>query len=472
MTSVIETNRDVLFEQVEFEANSTFQTDILDWFSNPKNLYGEVTGGEQGGKSVVASKVWLERWPMDMQSNPLDGTGNGPPMLYWLIGQAYSETEREFGYIADDLQRIFGQGAVNATKIVDPGYIQVKMPGERFPRLRIETKSGQDVRKMSKDAPHGIIICEAGQCDLIVFERARGRVTPKGGWLLLVGTMEQSVGWFPTLASQWASGVDGRKSFRLPSYANTALYPGGRDDPKILSLKRDNSDDFFMERIEGIAVPPKGLVFPEFRADIHIQHCEQVEGEPIYIWEDPGYSGSYHAVEIANVIDGQVRIFDEIYMKGLITEEIVDIAMGRDWWKEPAKYGVADIAATQHQSMPAVVAVWMQKAGLYMHTKKVGIPEGIERFKSFLKIDPVTHGPKIIISPVCRGLISEFGAAPNPDDGQLRAYRWGTDREGNVVGTKPKDQFNDAIKAVTYGLVDRFGYTHNADRKKIRVKRW
>jgi hypothetical protein len=146
--------------------------------------------------------------------------------------------------------------------------------------------------------------------------------------------------------------------------------------------------------------------------------------------------------------------------------------MGRDWWKEPAKYGVADIAATQHQSMPAVVAVWMQKAGLYMHTKKVGIPEGIERMKSFLKIDPATHGPKIIISPVCRGLISEFGAAPNPDDGQLRAYRWGTDREGNVVGTKPKDQFNDAIKAVTYGLVDRFGYAYSADRKKIRVKRW
>jgi hypothetical protein len=457
---------EAVFDQVGFKPNSQFQRDIL----NAPHRFIEVTGGEQGGKSLIGTKVLLKRWIEDMANNPLDGTGSSPPILYWLIGDAYSETEREFGYISDDL-RALGLPVVD-TKRVDPGKIEVKFPDERQPRLRIETKSGRDVRKLSRDAPHGIIVCEAGQCDIVVFERAQGRVTPKGGWLLLVGTMESSVGWFPAISAQWASGVDDRKSFRLPSYANIALYPGGREDPKILDLKRNSSDEFFMERIEGIAVPPKGLVFPEFRPDVHVQQCEQIVGEPVYIWEDPGYSGSYHALEIANVIDGQVRIFDEIYMKGLITEEIVDIAMGREWWKEPAKYGVADIAATQHQSMPAVVAVWMQKAGLYMHTKKVGIPEGIERMKSFLKIDPVTHGPKIIVSPVCRGLISEFGAAPNPDDGQLRAYRWGTDREGNVVGTKPKDQFNDAIKAVTYGLVDRFGYAYSADRKKIRVKRW
>jgi hypothetical protein len=467
MTTLID-DTDLLFEQVGFETNSKFQQDILD----APQRYIEVTGGEQGGKSTIAAKLWLKRWPEDMEKNPLDGTGAGSPLLYWLIGHAYSETEREFSYISDDLKSLLGEGLVNASKRVDPGSIEVKLPGERFARLRIETKSGQDVRKMSKDAPHGIIICEAGQCDLVVFERSQGRLAPKNGWLLLIGTMEASVGWFPTLAPQWASGADNRKSFRLPSYANTAHYPGGRNDPKILELERTQSDEFFMERIEGIPVPPKGLVFPEFRADIHVQHCEQVKGEAVYIWVDPGYSGSYYAVEIANIIDGQVRIFDEIYMKGKITEEIVDIAIKRDWWKGTAKYGVADIAARQHQAMPAVVQVWREKAGLHMATKKVKIEEGTERMKSFLRMDPETHGPKIIISPKCVGIISEFGAAPNPDDKQLRAYRWDTDREGNVVGTKPKDKNNDALKATIYGLFDRFGAVDSGRRKKIRVKRW
>jgi hypothetical protein len=299
-------------------------------------------------------------------------------------------------------------------------------------------------------------------------------VAPTNGWLLLIGTMEESVGWFPTISAQWASGVDDRKSFRLPSYANTAWYPGGKDDPKILDLKRNSSDDFFMERIEGIAVPPKGLVFPEFRADVHIQQCEQVKGEAVYIWMDPGYSGSYYAVEIANIIDGQVRIFDEVYLKGKITDDIADILVARDWWKDTAKYGVIDIAARQHQGLAPIIHTWMSSvAKLFLHSKKVGIPEGIERMKSFLKMDPETHGPRLIISPKCSGLISEFGAAPNPDDGQLRAYRWGTDREGNVVGTRPKDAHNDALKAVTYGLVDRFGFTQSKkDSKTIRVKRW
>ena len=457
---------DLIFSQVGFEPNSPYQEEIL---SSP-HRFMEVTGGEQGGKSMVASKLLLKRWPEDMAKHPGDGTGQGPPILYWLIGDAYSETEREFGYISDDLTAM--GLPVSATKRIDPGSIEVKFPDERHPRLRVDTKSGRDVRKMSKDAPHGIIICEAGQVDISVFERAQGRVTPKDGWLLLIGTMEASVGWFPALASAWASGADGRKSFRLPSYANSSLYPGGKEDPKILDLKKNASDSFFMERIEGIAVPPKGLVFPEFRADIHVQQCERVVGEPIYIWEDPGYSGSYHAVEVANIIDGQVRIFDEIYLKEMITEEIVDIAMGKDWWAEPQKVGVADIAATQHQSMPPVVQVWLTKAGLYMKTHRVKISEGTERMKSFLKIDPATHAPRMIISPSCRGLLSEFGAAPNPAAGQLRAYRWRTDREGNVVGTVPEDKNNDAIKAVTYGLVDRFGYTSRANRKKIPVKRW
>ncbi|MEO1995834.1 MAG: hypothetical protein ABGZ17_11230, partial [Planctomycetaceae bacterium] len=92
--------------------------------------------------------------------------------------------------------------------------------------------------------------------------------------------------------------------------------------------------------------------------------------------------------------------------------------------------------------MAAPAEVWLKEYPLYMSSNKVRINEGIERMKSFLKIDPITHGPRLIVDPGCRGIISEFGASPNPDDGQLRAYRWGTDREGNVVGRVPKDANN------------------------------
>ena len=436
-----------LFSKLNFEPTER-QVPILDC----RKRFILVAGGEQAGKSMVASKYLVSRF-----------LETDEPGLYWLVAADYERTRAEFDYLIQDFATL-GILAEASTR-VDPGRI-VLADG-----TRIETKSAKDPRTLAMRAPDGIIGCEASQLDLDSFHRMRGRCAPKRGWLFLAGTFEGSLGWYPQLFQTWQHPTEDEQSFSLPSYSNNHLYPGGKSDPEILRLKAMASDDFFMERVEGIPVPPRGLVFPEFRPDIHISSVERVKGEPVYIWVDPGYSGSYYDVEIANVIDGQVRIFDEIYEKGKITEEITSICMNREWWREPSKYGVADIAVHQHQGMPPMYQVWMSQTGLHMASRKVGIPEGIERMKSFLKIDPITHGPRLIVDPGCRGIISEFGASPNPDDGQLRAYRWGTDREGNVVGRVPKDANNDALKAVTYGLIDRFGYTQSANRKSIPVRR-
>ena len=76
----------------------------------------------------------------------------------------------------------------------------------------------------------------------------------------------------------------------------------------------------------------------------------------------------------------------------------------------------------------------------------------------FLKLDDATHQPKMLFSPTCRGLISELGGCLSPIDNQMHVYRWQVDKEGNAVGQVPIDRWNDGIKAVVYGLVDRFGY--------------
>jgi len=467
----VDTNISILFDKVGFAPNSTYQQAILD----APHRFILVTGGGRGGKSMVAKAKWMKNWLADQEKHPEDGDGVGDPFLYWLIGKSYSETRREFFYINDDLQLLgFKKPDLDWTKRVDPGHIELKLPKDRHPRLRIETKSSSDITKMSQDPPHGIIVCEAGQQDVVVLERCQERVLEKDGWVLFIGTMEESVGWFPSLAPQWASGANNRKSFRLPTYANSTVFPGGRNDPKIVEIIANSSDQFVSERIEGIPVPPKGLVFPEFRADVHVRQCERVPGERVYIWVDPGYSGSYYAVEIANVISGQVRIFDEIYVKGKTTEDIIEICLDRDWWKEKDIRGVADRYVAQHHGQRPLQEIWVaEPARLYMNHSKEPIPigAGTDRMKTMLKMDPITHGPKFIIDPRCEGLISEFGAAPNPDDGQLRAYRWGTDREGNVIGKNPKDNNNDAIKAVIYGLIDRFGYTQRQGSSTIKVHR-
>ena len=89
-----------------------------------------------------------------------------------------------------------------------------------------------------------------------------------------------------------------------------------------------------------------------------------------------------------------------------------------------------------------------------------------------MKPDPVSNAPKIVFNRACKGILSEFGSIPSPIDGQTRAYRWRMDRDGNIVGDTPADKNNHGVKAVVYGLVDKFGYGHIGNKGFIKVKRW
>jgi len=411
-----------------------------------------VAGGEQAGKSMVASKYLVSRF-----------LETDEPGLYWLVAADYERTKAEFEYLIQDFATL--GILVEASKRVDPGRI-VLADG-----TRIETKSAKDPRTLAMRAPNGIIGCEASQLDLDSFHRMRGRCAPKRGWLFLAGTFEGSLGWYPQLFQTWQHPTEDEQSFSLPSYSNNHLYPGGKSDPEILRLKSMASDDFFMERIEGIPSPPQGLVFGEFRADLHITpDAEWSVGDPVQLWIDPGYAGAY-AVEVVQEINGQVNVIDEIYEQGLITSEIIQIAQSRPWWKDVVG-GVIDIAGYQHQAMSAPAEIWLQETGVYLAAQKIRINEGSERLKSFLKPDPISNAPKIVFNPTCKGILSEFGAIPSPMDGQTHAYRWRMDRDGNIVGDTPEDKNNHGVKAVVYGLVDKFGYGHIGNKGFIKVKRW
>jgi hypothetical protein len=418
---------------------------------NSRKRFTLVAGGEQAGKSIIASKYLLARM---FEIND--------PGLYWLVAADYERTRAEFEYLVDDFSAL---GVLKeSSKRVDPGRMLLA------DGTRIETKSAKDPRTLAMRAPDGIIGCEASQLDLETFYRMRGRCAPRRGWMFLSGTFEGSLGWYPQMHVSWSIPTEDEESFSLPSYTNTHLYPGGVDDPEIQRLKRDSSDDFFLERIEGVPSPPEGLVFGEFRPDLHVADVKWSVGDPVHLWMDPGYAGAY-AVMAVQISDDVITVIDEVYERGLVTEEIIDVCRNRPWWQD-VQYGVIDVAGYQHQAMAAPAEIWMKETGLYLSSRKILINDGTERLKSFLKPDPVSRKSKVLINPKCTGLLSEFGAAPNPFDGQTRAYRWKVDRDGNIVGNVPEDKNNHGVKALVYGIVDNYGYGYIQGRDRIPVKRW
>ena len=419
--------------------------------------------------SELAGELLYERWPEDLAR----AEANHEPLLYWLVADDYDGTRREFEAITAKFSALLGANNVVASKVVNPGTIKIKTQNGL---ILVETKSAADPRKLRMRAPYGIIGCEASQLDLETFNRIMGRAAPRRAWVLLTGTFEEgSIGWFPQIWRAWQSGADDRQSFSMPTTENFHLYPGGKDDPEILRLKADSSAAWFLERIMGVPVPPKGLVFGEFRPDLHIADVEYVPGHKVYIWEDPGYgSQSAHAIEVAQIINDRVQVFQEFYEQGIITEGMIEMVVAQPWWKERDGAGIHLVSDPHykdaHHSMTSVGEQWLKDTGLVAGGERGRINSGTERLKGFLKVDPLSGLTKIVFSPRCKGLLSEFGAGPNPFDGQMRPYKWKIDKDGQVYGDTPEDKYNHGVKAIIYGLVDRFGYVTSPDRQVIKVR--
>ncbi len=439
---MLKEQRDLIFERLGY-APTPEQAMVHDSLARIRL----VAGGERGGKSKLAS--------MDLMGRYLEGK------LYWLVGAEFEATKAEYDYICQALAEL----GINyeATKHVNPGEIRTEGG------IIIMTKSAKDPRKIMMQAPDGIVACEAAQMDFETFLRLRGRIAEKRGWLLLEGTFESSLGWYPELYTRWSvPNEEGAASFSLPTWSNTKIYPGGRTDPEIKALEAACSEDWFYERYGGVPRPPKGRVFTEFHTNIHTGMGDQFDFDPsneCFLWIDPGYAHSY-AVIVAQKKGDIIYIVDEVYERGLVTSDIITVCKQKPWWNRVVG-GAIDIAGTQHQAMAAPTEIWLQEGGIPLRYQKIRLPDGIERLKASLKVNPLTGHPGILINSRCKGLISELGGCPNPITNQTAVYKWRTDKEGNVVGDIPEPKNDDAIKAVIYGLVDLLGYTEYQQGTKI-----
>ena len=405
-----------------------------------------VGGGERGGKSYVSAEYYNVRfWEGD---------------LYWIAGRDYDRCHAEFEYIAL---------AMIALGAVQPDDVHTPQNGQWHMKLNtgatIKTWSLKDWLKVGFEAPDGILIAEVAQITHTEYTRLCDRTAEKRGWVLGSGTFESSLGWFPEQWKLYQLPGEGGKSFSLPSWSNLFVFPGGYDDPEIQRLKAKHPPDHFSERWGGVPCPPKGLVFPEFRYLIHVKEME-IQDAPIYLWIDPGYDGAY-AVEAIQIFGETVHVVDEIYEQGLVTEQIADVVLQKPWARLIAG-GVADIAVRQHQAMPAVEEVWLEK-GITLTSNFVKEEEGRERLHTFLTVNPIDHQPRLFIDPKCKGILSEFGAAPNPFTEEAAPYKWKEDRVGTIIGQHPEDKNNHGIKALIYGLVDRFGYAGGSRNRVTEV---
>lgn len=417
----------------------------------------QVTGGERAGKSVYTTAELLTRAPWGK--------------LFWIVAEDYEGCHREFEYAVDGFNKL---GALERKGVSMPNRQQWRM-NLKSGQL-IETKSGQDVSKLRSDAPDGILIVEAGTCSQALFLKSFGRLSETHGWLVISGTFESSYGWYAELFNEMQKPNDtyrGR-SFSLPTWTNLTVFPGGREHPEIQRLWRiyRRVPGMFEERVAGIPAKPATLVFREFREYVHVSdQAIYRPGVPVYLAVDPSDGGHpYACLAVQFAMDSDpdpddpidfCNVIDEIWETGVIDEQVIDEAMSREWWQDVAG-GAIDVNAPDSRRR------WATRARRPLVADKIEQLAGIRRLHTFLHYvendEPggaqFTTPPHLQVHPQCEGLIHEFNHYKRKD----RLIN-----ESDLPPEVPSaNQPNDAIKALWYLLVARYGYVKSKGVPKPR----
>ena len=240
-------------------------------------------------------------------------------------------------------------------------------------------------------------------------------------------------------------------SWRLPSWENTAVFPGGRQDPEILSVEETTSEEWFLQEYGAEFTAFVGKIYPEFDELKHIKRIEYNPDWPNYIFFDWGFVNALAALEVQVDPFDNVYIWRETYVHRERLEDILEQMKARE---QPEGYKI-DCAYGDAADPEAALTVSIKLAPCFAEPEaKVNWRAGIETVKRFLKLQPTglldAYGepittPKLFVDYSCKNTIREF-----------QNYRMRQTRTDNDPPEGPHKKDDHAMDALRYGLVHLF----------------
>ena len=220
-----------------------------------------VLGGVRAGKSTLgACELQIAILEYSLKTRPAEE-------LYWVILPSYRANHSLIEYL---LRWNYGSGLMGEPSTPKDSPWRIPFYDGKFV---IETRTAQDLAAIAGAACNGIVIDEPGQMPEEVRERARERILTTNGWVVYNGTLENDLSspqfvWYGDLGREWLLHPhETHMAFSLPTWANLAKFPGGRQDPVIVAEEQTWLDAGkaykFNRRIAGIPDGTQDPVYDE-----------------------------------------------------------------------------------------------------------------------------------------------------------------------------------------------------------------
>ncbi len=419
-----------------------------------------VAGGWRAGKSVTLA---AEITPHLLIPSPVE-------YLVVLIGPTYEEPRAEFEYIVHFLTTMLPKHQFDPkidANMPHDGQCRLRIRGrEGVNFARLETRTAAEVERIRSFNAELVGICEAGGISEEGFFNIMGRVLSTGGAVIGTGTLERSMKWYHDAIKEGLTPNPDAEhqihAYSQPSWSNTTMFPGGREDPKIKRLEELLPADYFGIRIAALPIRLTGVCIREASRERNVtEDAEYIPGIPVELAIDPGYSGAY-AVLALQQLEGRIHVIDEVYLQFQTTDQVIAVCREQIWWKDidPGNPGVIDRAAKQHQAMDSVLERWYEfteekEGGFWLDLTEgiIQVEDEIEQLNLHAKLGTV------LVHPRCVGLLAEWdlGHAPETIQG-FDAWQYVSDKEGRITSEKRTKGANHASTALAYWLVHRFGY--------------
>lgn len=377
----------------------------------------------------------------------------GERRIFWIVGPTYDLGEKEFRVLWDSLivkQRLGQNKRVRKSYNKKQGDMFIELPWH----TRIEVRSADRPDTLVGEGLDGVIMSEAAKHNPETWERfIRPALADKRGWGVFPTTPEGQ-NWLYKL---WQLGRNPDfpeyESWRFPSWDNSVIYPGGRQDPEILLLERTTDRAWFNQEIGADFTAFVGKIYEEFTEDTHVRKVEYNPAWPNYIAFDWGFVNPLAAIEFQVSPQDDILIWREHYKSYQILE-----AHLRELYERHQPEGYHISCCFGDAADPEAVATVNAKFApcLALPEAKTNWRQGIETVKRFLRqyqVGEDEHGapieePKLFIDHSCVNTIREFG--------NYRAKSATVGRNPSSPREAPQNIDDHALDAIRYGLVHIF----------------
>lgn len=395
----------------------------------------------------------------------------GEPMRGWIIGPEYTDCEKEFRVLHDTFKKL------GIDKISNK-FLNNTENGN----MRIATRWGFDVECRSARHPESLVgegldfvlLVEAGRHRRRMFgDYVRPALSDKRGISIMSGVpeeaSEQSLLYWAynrgqdITKTQW-------KSWRMPSWTNPIVFPGGRLDPEILEAEDDLTEDEFRRQYGGEFVQRHGRVMTEWDDEVHVKSLEYRPDWPLFAAVDFGFTNDwvwlwiqidpmYHTVYVIGEHRFRLRDSEDIarteFKDHPLTQKLVAI------YVDPASPDDASILR-RHLGVPT-----RANTGGELKTRLSLIRASLKTRPEHLPIDHPERRAGLYVDKSCHQLIWEM----------REGYRWpernqGADNRNSSEMPLDKDNHGpEALGRFYKGHMERFETARKSRMGSVKKRR-